>query len=114
MKLDKTKPYATVVGHARARYEQGNALFDAEGILIKGSFGVNDHVIATDDVDGAYAFLTHVLRGGPLSKSQLFKIAEDNNQPWAAVTKAADAIGIVKFTYNKAAMWKLPEVLGVL
>lgn len=31
MKLDKSKPYAVIMGTARAKFEQNNVCFDAQG-----------------------------------------------------------------------------------
>jgi hypothetical protein len=44
----------------------------------------------------------------------VYKIAEENNQSWDSVNKAAALLGVVKFSYNKATMWKLPEEAGAL
>ena len=68
-----------------------------------------DYIIESDDVASAKAFLLNVLSGGPLSKAALFKVAEDNNQPWDAVKKAASLMNMITFTFNRAVMWKLPE-----
>lgn len=115
--LDKTKPFGTIVGHKTAKYEQGGVLFNAKGEPVeppKLALVQPDFIIETDAVESARLFLLHVLRGGPLSKSALYKVAEENNQSWDAVNKASTLLKIVKFSYNKATMWKLPEDVGVL
>lgn len=119
MKLDRNKPFGTVTGHKTARFEQNGLLYNIRGELIDPLKPPpvqlqQDLIIETDAVDSARRFLVHVLQGGPMSKSVLYKVVEENNQSWDAVTKAASLLGIVKFAYNKATMWKLPEDVGVL
>lgn len=124
MKLDRTKPYGIVTGHDVARFEQNGTLFNGRGEPVvdetlltlperKSSVDV-DKIIETDAVESGRLFLLNVLKGGPLSKSAIYKVAEDNNQSWDVITKAAALMGVVKFSYNRATMWKLPEELGVL
>lgn len=117
MKLDRTKPFATIVGHKVAKFEQNGLLFNVRGELVdppKAAPVQHDLVIETDAVDSARRFLLHVLQGGPLTKSVVYKVAEESNQPWDSVNKAADLLGVVKFSYNRATMWKLPEEVGAL
>jgi hypothetical protein len=118
LELDQTRPFGTVVGHATAKFEQDGKLFDARGRSLEreepDAVKQRDMVIETDAVESARLFLLNVLAGGPLSKSVLYKVADENNQSWTDVTKAATLLGITKFTYNKATMWKLPEDVGVL
>lgn len=118
LQLDQSRPFGTVVGHATAKFEQDGTLFDARGSALGREepdvVKQQDMVIETDAVDSARLFLLNVLAGGPLSKSTLYKVADENNQSWNDVTKAATLLGITKFTYNKATMWKLPEEVGVL
>ncbi len=117
MKLDRTKPFATIVGHRVAKFEQNGLLFNVRGELVdppKAAPVQHDLVIETDQVDSGRLFLLNILKGGPLSKSAVYKIAEENNQPWDSVNKAAALLGVVKFSYNKATMWKLPEEVGAL
>lgn len=118
MQLDKSKPFGTVIGHATARFEQDGTLFDAAGRPLGTPAQTHleqaDKIIETDAVESARLFLLNVLRGGPLSKSTLYKVAEENNQLWSDVSKAAIILNITKFTFNKSTMWKLPEEVGVL
>ena len=112
MKLDKTKDFATITGHRLAMFQQNGMLFDGAGLPIteeKTEVVAKDRIIESDDVASARVFLLNVLDGGPLSKSALFKVAEDNNQSWDAVKKAAVLLNMITFTFNKALMWKLPE-----
>lgn len=114
MKLDKSLPYATITGHAVACYEQGGMLFDGAGNSIQPKrlqAAEKDRIIESNDVVGAQEFLTHILKSGPLSKSAIFKVAEENNQSWEAVKKAYTVMNIVSYAYGKATMWKLPEDL---
>lgn len=117
MQLDRTKSFGVVIGHKTAKYEQNGILFDVKGDAITNKQMVaiqRDTIIETDAVDSGRLFLLNVLKSGPLSKSAIYKIAADNNQHWDSVNKAAVLLGIVKFSYNKATMWKLPEDVGVL
>ena len=117
MKLDRTKPFATIVGHRVAKFEQNGLLFNVRGELVdppKAAPVQHDLVIETDQVDSGRLFLLNILKGGPLSKSAIYKISEENNQSWDSVNKAAALLGVVKFSYNKATMWKLPEEVGAL
>ena len=117
MKLDRTKPFATIVGHKVAKFEQNGLLFNVRGELVdppKAAPVQHDLVIETDQVDSGRLFLLNILKGGPLSKSAIYKISEENNQSWDSVNKAAALLGVVKFSYNKATMWKLPEEVGAL
>jgi hypothetical protein len=117
MQLDRARPFGTVSGHRVARFEQDGVLFNIRGEPLEPPRVrpvKADTVIETDAVDSARLFLLNVLSGGPLSKSVIYKVAEENNQTWPNVSKAADLLKITKFTYNKATMWKLPEDVGVL
>jgi hypothetical protein len=114
MKLDKTKDFATITGHRFAMFQQGGVLFDGAGLPLtneKNEAVAKDRIIESDDVASARVFLLNVLGGGPLSKAALFKVAEDNNQPWEAVKKASLLLNMITFTFNKTLMWKLPEEL---
>ena len=117
MQLDRSRPFGTVSGHRVARFEQDGTLFNIRGEPIdapRARPAPDDMIIETDAVDSARLFLLNILSGGPLSKSVIYKVAEENNQKWPDVSKAADLLKIVKFTYNKATMWKLPEEVGAL
>ena len=114
MQLDRSRPFGTIVGHPFAKYEQDGQLFDGRGSAIAPPKLVaveKDRIIETDDVDSGRLFLLNILKSGPLSKSAVYKVAEENNQSWDAVNKAAALLKIVKFSYNKATMWKLPETV---
>jgi len=117
MQLDRARPFGVVSWHRVARFEQDGVLFNIRGEPLEPPRVrpvKADTVIETDAVDSARLFLLNVLSGGPLSKSVIYKVAEENNQTWSNVSKAADLLKITKFTYNKATMWKLPEDVGVL
>lgn len=109
MKLDKTKPYATVTGHPWAMYEQAGVLYDGGGDPGTDAYAAeqDDLTIPTDELESAKAFLQQVLAENPLSKSVVYKAAQTNNQTWEDVKAAADALGVVRFKYQNAEMWKL-------
>jgi hypothetical protein len=118
MMLDKSRPYGTVTGHARASYEQDGTLFDAGGNplppppALMVDYVPADQIIETDEVHSARLFLLNVLNSGPRNKSVVYKAAEENNQSWEDVKKAFTLIGGRTFTFNRATMWKLPEDLA--
>ena len=116
MKLDRTKSFATVYGHESASFQQGDVLFGGDEMALEAltpaakrrqTQADKDDTIPTDDVTSAKVFLTTILKGGPVSKSAVFKEAESNNQSWAVVTTASADMGIVKFQVKGQEMWKL-------
>jgi len=119
-KLDLKKPYGTIFGHPIAAYEQNGVLFDGAGKPVnmgpKPVFSKNTTFAPglDDPLAGAKAFLLQILKENPLSKSIVYREAENNNQVWDHVRDAAIALGIVKFTDGptKLEMWRLPETVG--
>jgi hypothetical protein len=117
MLLDRSKPYADVYGSDTIRYEQGGVCFNAQGIELGSPqeppklelVPQTDLEVPTDELESAKQFLRTVLRTSPVSKSAVYKAAEQNNQTWAWVTKAAASLSIVKFQYQKMETWKLPQ-----
>lgn len=116
--LDKTRSFATIYGHSIAHYEQDGHMYDAVGDIIghKPEYSLDAMVKrgerVPDELENAKAFLTRVLEGGPVMKSVVYKEAEANNQSWAEITKAVEAMGIVKLVgpgKGSPTMWKLPE-----
>lgn len=115
--LDKAQPYATVTGHPAAAFEQNGMLFDGAGLPLvpppapgaEAADDRKDDIIETDEVESAKQFLLNVLSSGPLSKSALYKVAEENNQPWDAVRKAYVMLRVVSYAYRGVTMWKLNE-----
>lgn len=113
-KIDFKKPYATIVGHAHARYEQDGVLYTAGGDLFGTPAGTEqilkkEEIVQTDEINGAKAFLRQVLKDNALSKSALYKLADQNLQNWDAVKTAALDLQIRKFKYGTTEMWKLTE-----
>jgi hypothetical protein len=115
-KLDKTKPFGIVHGHTSAAFEQGGLLYDGSGDLLGTPKTVaaserveSDSIIQTDQAVAAKAFLANILSGGALSKAAIYKAAESNNQDWTTVKAVSADMGIVKFSYQKAETWRLPE-----
>ena len=103
-------PFATITGHSSAAYEQGGMLFDGAGEpLSPEKRAKTDAIIETDDLANAKAFLMTILKNGPLSKSTVYKAAEGNNQAWTDVTRAAEMLPVMKFSYQKQEHWKLSE-----
>ena len=111
MTLDKTKPYGIVYGSATVAFEQEGVLYAADGTAVDAPTVSKPDpiVVETDALEGAKAFLMQVLRGGPRSKAVVYKAAEDNNQLWEDVKRAAGLVSVVKFQFNKSETWKLPE-----
>ena len=111
MTLDKTKPYGVIYGSATVAFEQDGVLYAANGTPVDAATPTKPEpiVVETDALEGAKAFLMHVLRSGPRSKAVIYKAAEDNNQHWDDVKRAAGLVSVVKFQFNKSETWKLPE-----
>lgn len=114
--LDKSLPYATILGHATARYEQNGLLYAGNGELIgtHKTVAVSSSVsessrIMTDSLAGAILFLKNMLREGSLSKATVYKEAENNLQPWDSVRDAALELKVHKFKYKGSETWKLPD-----
>jgi hypothetical protein len=105
--FDPALPHATVFGDLRARYEQDGTLFDSLGEPVFEERPRTEYLIETSELDSAKTFLENILKNGALSKAQVYKTAESNNQPWELVKRAADAMELVKFTYAKTETWKL-------
>ena len=116
IKLDRSLPYGTVYGgdptpvRGKTKYVQGGAEFDYEGNFIPPKpVPRKDYTIETDELVSARAFLSQILKSGPLSKAQCYKAAEDNNQTWGFVKQASEDLKLVKFKYRGSEMWKLPD-----
>lgn len=115
MSLNKSKPYASIFGHASAHFEQGGLLYDASGELlgtpptVAKSLSESD-IVLTDALVSAKAFLANILSTGALSKAAVYKAAEGNNQPWDIVKDASIEMKVMKFQYQKSETWKLSEV----
>jgi hypothetical protein len=112
--LDRNKPYGTISGHPVAHFEQDSLLYDAGGNLIGTPKTVKKAVekedqILTDNLVSAKNFLRNILREGALTKSVVYRAAQDNNQVWDSVKDAAINLDIKKFTFQKSEMWKLPD-----
>jgi len=93
MKLDKSAPYGAICGHHVASYEQGGKLFDAAGNEVK--------------QDDTPEFITALLSEGPLPKSKVFQIAQDEGRDWDTVKSVADRIGVDKSKVKNIETWKL-------
>jgi len=115
LKLNFKQPYGVVYGHDVIRYTQEGKHFDSQGREIapvvdkpKVQPKAGEVVKATPLVN-AKAFLLQVLKENPLSKSAIYKEAENNNHSWDDVKNAAIELNIAKFTSKNLEMWKLPE-----
>jgi hypothetical protein len=115
MKMDFTKPYGHIFGGSAGEcFEQDGKTYKADGtpfVSVEVASSVkDDRTIPTDSLESAKAFLKQILKGGPVAKSRVYKTAEDNNQPWTEVTKAASELNIMKFQFKDMEQWKLTEV----
>ena len=118
MKLDKTRPYGTITGHAIACFEQDGVLFDGAGYAIEeGEVAKKDpkieEIIETAEVSSAETFLKNILSGGPLSKSVVYQTSQNNNQLWQDINAAAVKMNILKFQFKGQETWKLPDTVAV-
>ena len=116
LKLDRTKSFGIVSGHPVAMYQQDDLLFNASEELIgtpkttaEAPPAKKEEQIQTDQLVSAKAFLAQILAGNALSKAVVYTEAEKNNQDWETVKNAAVDMGIVKFSFQKAETWRLPE-----
>ena len=100
-------PYATIVGHPQAQYEQDGVLYGAD--LHPLNPPPTPDIDVSDDDSPAVIFLKNILSKDSLAKSTVYKAAQENNQNWDDVKSAAATMGIVKFQYKSLEMWKLPE-----
>ena len=116
MKLDTSKPHAVVYGHLEASYEQNGILYDGGGNPLQppkpeqAKAKAKEIIVEHDGVENAKEFLKNILKQGPLSKSTVFKTAEDNNQKWEHVKDAASLLNIAKVHAKGLEVWKLSDV----
>jgi hypothetical protein len=117
-KLDTKRPYGTVIGHDWAKFEQDGNLYDFSG-RVPGQVYLDDEdeppKAATEPVEGrdfalenAKEFLKNLLSGGPITKSAVFKEAENNNQVWDKVQSAFAQMNGEKVKRGNWTLWKLP------
>lgn len=117
-KLNFKQPYGVVYGHDEIRYTQEGKNFNAQGQEVtpakpeaKPKVQSGEPEKATP-LSNAKAFLLQILKENPLSKSAIYKEAENNNYNWDDVRNAAIDLNIAKFTQKNLEMWKLPEVVA--
>ena len=114
-KLDQTRSYGTVYGHAHASFEQNNALFDAAGNPLSGDQLRSTIPDANEGSSPALSaeatFLLNTLVGGPILQTTVKRESEGVDLVWSDVLTAAAEMGILKFKAPKgnANMWRLPE-----
>ena len=115
--LNPAKPYGVVYGHDTIRYTQDGKNYDARhrevGAEAPKPGKVQKTVASAAPISSAKAFLLQILKENPVSKSAIYKEAENNNQNWDEVKNAAIELGIVKFSTANLEMWKLPEGAAV-
>ena len=109
MKFDETKPFGVICGDPNRRFEQNGLFYDSSKRMIGGELDIADLIIQTDQVDSAEAFLRNILEGRAVSKSAIYKEAENNNQDWDSVKKASEMVKVIKSQRNKQEFWQLPE-----
>jgi hypothetical protein len=117
-KLNFKQPYGVVYGHDIIRYTQEGKNFGPRGeeilptpVVEKLKAQKTDATTASKPtaLENAKAFLLQILKENPLSKSAIYKEAENNNYNWNDVRDAAIALDVGKFTQKNLEMWKLPE-----
>lgn len=138
MKLDITKSYAIVAGHASAKFEQDGRLFGPDLMALDvpttpaevkeekkktqdaaltaaaepaGKTGEDlNGSLVTDKVESAMTFLRTILAENPVDKKVIFSEAEKNNQNWDDVKNASLKLEVKRtMTKGKPEMWSLPE-----
>lgn len=120
MHFDPTKPYGIVSNHPQIRYEQNGRCYDRQCRLIGGNPDEDDDetdvVVAPKPLEPgerdfgleqAREFLKTILAGGPLRRADIYKVAENNNQPWDKVKDAFAAMEGQVFKRNNSIFWQL-------
>lgn len=122
MTFNRNKPHGVISGHEWAKYEQDGVLYDYSGNTKDGTLPVDEKVAETTEetqlgdpyqmdyqLAQAKAFLKNILAGGPVSRSNIFKECEANNQDWDKVKTAFSQIG-EKISRRNIVHWQLkPE-----
>jgi hypothetical protein len=120
MQLNPKQPYATIVGHEWARFEQNGILFDSRGsareaakTITKAAANKAKPVAAPapaaqdTKVENAMEFLRNLLAGGPIDKSVVFKEAENNCQDWETVKTAFAQMNGANIKRGPSTLWRL-------
>lgn len=114
--LDLTRSFAEVYGSDRGvKFSQDGHDFNAAGVYVPSpvdsaaSAVRDDKVIETDELASAKAFLQQILKSRPLSKATIYRAAEENNQRWPVVKRAANQLKILSFKYQDTEHWKVPQ-----
>lgn len=121
LKFDPKKPFATIIGHAWARFEQDGILYDYQGRAsgqVEAAVEPEVEVTTTAtegkvewrdlELENAKQFLKTVLAGGPITKNAIYKECENNNQKWEKVQEAFTELGGAKVRNGNWTLWKLP------
>ena len=122
MKVDLHKPHGLVFNHPHIRYEQDGKSFNHQGLLIgRGA----DESAGPEEIDApvvprvlepgerdfpreqARDFLQNILKEGPLRRTEIFKTANENNQPWEKVKEAFADMEGETFNRKNSLYWKL-------
>lgn len=122
-KLNLKQPYGVVYGHDTVRYTQEGKNYDAQYREIgtpqaapekpAAKVQKTEGVAKATPLDNAKSFLLQVLKENPVSKSAIYKEAENNNHNWNDVKDAFIALNLIKFAKSNLEMWQLPESSSV-
>lgn len=116
-KLNLKQPYGVVYGHDTVRYTQEGKNYDAQYREVGApppdkpapKVQKTEGVAKATSLDNAKAFLLQILKENPVSKSAIYKEAENNNQSWNDVKDAFIDLKLIKFAKANLEMWQLPE-----
>jgi hypothetical protein len=122
MKLNRSQPFGTIVGHEWARHEQNGILFDSDGNARETEAVINRASRKSKSkpdteqelkIRSAVEFLKTLLSGGPMEKPIVYREAQNNNQVWEHVRTAFARLRGQEIMRGEAKLWKLlPEFAG--
>lgn len=112
MKLDERRPYGIVHGDPQLKYFQDNKHFDQNMDMVEESdirTPERTAPMADSALNSAKQFLLNVLRGGPVSKANVYRATEDATLKWADVKEAAVQMRIRIAMVSKVEQWSIDE-----
>ncbi len=112
MKLDKSKPYGTVMGHPSASFEQDGKLFDGEGYELSEKKVVSAKVeaeVVARNINESIAFLKKFLSGGAVSETKIKVEGENKGFSWDDIKSAQAKVNLRLYKQGTATMWKLVD-----
>lgn len=133
MKFDPKKPHGIVMNHPWIRYEQGGRLFDFNGeptaieveevpqeempefvapveVVETLAQPTYEYIDRDNDLERAKVFLNTILKEGPLRRSEVFRLSEQNNLQWQKVKEAFQEIEGQMHKRGPSLYWQLRQM----